>query len=181
MFCKPPSKNAARRRPYYEAQDARTSILANGSPEGRIRLCRLPRPADPEPLADGAGHTFRRDRRAVQARPTPVDLTRRVQALQQDLIQAPPTPASCQSRSRRQQLIPQPQSISAGSTSQGRPERSTNRIPVSAARFSIGRRPPFGRGRGGGRSGAIASQKSSGRNGRAMSDNACPAYPCPVC
>ena len=49
--------------------------------------------------------------------------------------------------------MPLPQPISAGSISHGRPERSTNRMPVSAARLSIGGRPPFGRGRGGGRSG----------------------------
>ena len=90
VFWKPPGKNGDRRRPFYEAQDARISILANGSPEGRIRLCRLHRPADPEPLADGAGRTFGRDRCAVQGRPAPVDLTRRVQALQQDLMQARP-------------------------------------------------------------------------------------------
>ena len=37
--------------------------------------------------------------------------------------------------------MPEPQPISAGSISQGRPERSTNRMPVGATRFSIGRRP----------------------------------------
>ena len=80
----------------------------------------------------------------------------------------PHTPVACQSRNRRQQLIPQPQSISAGSIPQDSPERSTNRMPVSATWFLIGRRPPFGRGRGGGRSGAISSQRSSGRSGLAM-------------
>ena len=28
-------------------------------PDGRLRLCRLLRPADHKPVADGAGHTFR--------------------------------------------------------------------------------------------------------------------------
>ena len=36
----PPAKNGTRCRPLYKDQDARLSILANGSPEGRIRLCR---------------------------------------------------------------------------------------------------------------------------------------------
>jgi hypothetical protein len=43
------------------------------------------------------------------------------------------TPALCQSRKRRQQVMPQPQPISRGSISQGMPDFSTNRMPVSAA------------------------------------------------
>jgi len=53
------------------------------------------------------------------------------------------TPASCQSRRRRQQVIPQPQSISWGSISQGMPEVRTKRIPVRHLRSSIGFRPGF--------------------------------------
>ena len=78
------------------------------------------------------------------------------------------TPASCQSRSLRQQLIPDPQPISAGSISQGRPDLSTNRIPVSAARSGRRGRPPFGLGGSGGRSGATAAHKSSGTSSLAM-------------
>ena len=48
------------------------------------------------------------------------------------------TPAACQSRSRRQQVMPDPQPISAGRSSHGKPVRSTNRMPVSAARSGIG-------------------------------------------
>ena len=54
-------------------------------------------------------------------------------------------PTTCQSRSRRQQFMPQPHFISAGSISQGMPEHSTNRMPVRAARSSTRGRPPFGR------------------------------------
>ena len=51
-------------------------------------------------------------------------------------------PASCQSRSRRQQVMPEPQPISCGSISQGMPLFSTNRMPVRAARSSTaGGRP----------------------------------------
>ncbi len=78
------------------------------------------------------------------------------------------TPASCQSRRRRQQLMPEPHPISAGSISHGRPDFSTNRIPVRAARSDRRGRPPFGFGASGGKSGAIAAHRSSGTRGRAM-------------
>ena len=55
-----------------------------------------------------------------------------------------------------------------GRYSHGKPVRSTNRMPVSAARFGIGGRPPFGRSRAGGSSGAIATQRSSGTGAFAM-------------
>ncbi len=61
------------------------------------------------------------------------------------------TPAHCQSRSRRQHVTPEPHPISRGSISHGMPVRSTNKIPVSAARADTGGRPPFGFGRSGGR------------------------------
>lgn len=78
-------------------------------------------------------------------------------------------PTRCQSRSRRQQVIPQPQPISRGSISQGMPDLSTNRIPVSTARSETGGRPPLGRGRGGGSRGAISAHSVSGTSGLAMS------------
>jgi hypothetical protein len=40
------------------------------------------------------------------------------------------TPASCHSRNRRQQVIPEPQTISRGRYSHGIPVRSTNKIPL---------------------------------------------------
>ncbi len=60
------------------------------------------------------------------------------------------TPATCQSRSRRQQVTPEPQFISRGSISHGMPVRRTNRMPVRAARAGTGgasplRLAPFGR------------------------------------
>ena len=58
--------------------------------------------------------------------------------------------------------------IAAGSISQGMTDRSTNRMPVRAARSSNRGRLPLGRGGCGGRSGAIAAQRSSGRSGRAI-------------
>jgi hypothetical protein len=65
------------------------------------------------------------------------------------------TPASFQSRSRRQHVMPLPQPISWGSISQGMPLLKTKRMPVRAARSGTGGRPPFGLRRRFGSSGAI--------------------------
>ncbi len=88
------------------------------------------------------------------------------------------TPATFQSRSRRQQVIPQPQPISFGRYSQGMPAFSTNTIPASTLRSSTGGRPPrlcrFRRcGRGRGSNGSMICHKSSVTSGRAIltSDN----------
>jgi hypothetical protein len=75
------------------------------------------------------------------------------------------TPAACQSRSRRQQVTPDPHPISGGSISHGMPVRSTNRMPVSAARAGTGGRPPFGLGKAGGRSGSMISHSDSDTRG----------------
>ena len=60
------------------------------------------------------------------------------------------TPATCQSRRRRQQVMPQPQPISWGRYSHGIPVLSTNRMPVRQARSGVGGRPPLGFGGCGG-------------------------------
>jgi hypothetical protein len=44
------------------------------------------------------------------------------------------TPAACQSRRRRQQVMPEPHPISLGRLSHGIPVVSTNRIPVNTGR-----------------------------------------------
>lgn len=75
------------------------------------------------------------------------------------------TPAACQSRSRRQQVTPDPQRISAGSISQGIPVRRTKRMPLNAARDGIQGRPPFGFGEVGGSSGSMISQSESDTRG----------------
>ncbi len=53
-------------------------------------------------------------------------------------------PASCQSRNRRQQVMPEPHPSSCGSISQGMPLRSTKRIPVTQARSGKRGLPPLG-------------------------------------
>ena len=78
------------------------------------------------------------------------------------------TPASCQSRRRRQQVVPEPQPISAGSIFHGMPVLKTNRMPPSAARFEMRGLPPKVRSGTGGRSGSTSVQRSSGTSGFAM-------------
>lgn len=80
----------------------------------------------------------------------------------------PQTPACCQSRRRRQQVMPLPQPISWGSISHCKPVRSTNKIPVSTARLEIRGRPPLGLGGSGGKSGSITSHNSSVSSGFAI-------------
>ena len=78
------------------------------------------------------------------------------------------TPAACQSRSRRQQVMPLPQPISRGRYSQGVPVLSTNRMPVRQARSDTRGRPPFGLGGSGGICGWMRSHSSSVSSGLAM-------------
>ena len=87
------------------------------------------------------------------------------------------TPASCQSRSRRQHVMPDPHPISLGKYSQGMPVLRTNNIPVSTERLSFGFRPGFRRRRflGGGSSGSISFHNSSSKIGRAMIAPPCTA------
>jgi hypothetical protein len=56
------------------------------------------------------------------------------------------TPASCQSRNRRQQVMPE-QPSSRGSISQGMPERSTKMMPARVSRLSQRGRPTLRLGR----------------------------------
>jgi hypothetical protein len=72
------------------------------------------------------------------------------------------TPACCQSRSRRQQVTPEPQPNSGGRSSQAMPLRRTNRMPLSAARSGMRGRPPRGFGADGGRSFSNIGQRPAG-------------------
>jgi hypothetical protein len=71
------------------------------------------------------------------------------------------TPASCQSRSRRQQVVPLPQPIALGSIRQEIPDLRTKTMPAKAARSGTRGRPPLGLGGSLGRNGSMASQRSS--------------------
>ena len=84
------------------------------------------------------------------------------------------TPSFCQSRSRRQQVMPQPQPISKGKSLQPIPLLSTKRMPVSAARLEIGLRPGYRSRRGfSGKSGSIIFHNVSSTNGFAIT-SICP-------
>lgn len=78
------------------------------------------------------------------------------------------TPASCQSRRRRQQVTPDPHPISSGSISHWIPVRSTNRIPVSAARSGTRGLPPRGRGGTTGSNGSMIDHRASETRGDAI-------------
>lgn len=79
------------------------------------------------------------------------------------------TPAFCQSRSRRQQVMPLPQPISKGRSCHAMPVLSTKRIPVNAARSETGLRPGNFRRRGrGGSKGWITDHSESSTSGFAM-------------
>jgi hypothetical protein len=80
------------------------------------------------------------------------------------------TPLFCQLRSKRQQVIPEPQPISCGRSSQGIPVRRTKITPVNTLRTSKGLRPGHRRrrGLGGGTKGLISSHSSSFNIGFAM-------------
>ena len=78
------------------------------------------------------------------------------------------TPASCQSRSRRQHVLPLPQPISTGSSCHWMPVFKTNTMPASAARSGTRGRPPFGLGRSGGSNCATTSHNASLTNGLLM-------------
>jgi hypothetical protein len=77
-------------------------------------------------------------------------------------------PASCQSRKRRQQVIPEPHRSSCGSISQGVPLRNTNRMPLRHALFAKRGLPPWGFALGVGMKGSMSSHKRSGNNSAAI-------------
>lgn len=78
------------------------------------------------------------------------------------------TPAFCQSRRRRQQVIPLPQPNSSGKYSQGVPVFRMNNIPVRAFRSSTRGRPPLGFLVGRGRMGSSRVHSLSGNSFLAM-------------
>jgi hypothetical protein len=79
------------------------------------------------------------------------------------------TPACCQARRRRQQVIPLPQPISWGRSSHGIPVFKTKMMPVSAARSdTVNGCPPFGWAGFGGSSGSTMVQSSSLTSGLAI-------------
>jgi hypothetical protein len=85
------------------------------------------------------------------------------------------TPTCVQSRNRRQQVTPEPQPSSAGTSRQGMPVRNTYTMPVKQARSGTRGRPPLGLAGSGGKSGLISVHNLSGTNVNAMVSPPC--YP----
>jgi hypothetical protein len=77
-------------------------------------------------------------------------------------------PASCQSRKRRQQVIPEPHRSSCGTISQGIPLRNTNRMPLRHALFAKRGLPPLGFAFAVGMKGSMSSHRRSGNNSAAI-------------
>ena len=90
----------------------------------------------------GPPKTARTDDESTTAREKSIWSARR-NLLNSNLCILSHTPAFCHSCSRRQQVIPQPQPISCGRSSQPIPVFSTNSIPVRASQFDIGFRPGY--------------------------------------
>jgi hypothetical protein len=78
------------------------------------------------------------------------------------------TPARCQSRRRRQHVIPDPHPSSCGSICQGMPLRRTKTMPVRHARSETRGRPPCGRRGRIGKKGSTRSHNRSGSNAAAI-------------
>lgn len=79
------------------------------------------------------------------------------------------TPACCHSHARRQQLMPEPQPISCGSSSHANPDRRMKTMPVKTRRLSRRLRPArVLRGGAGGSKGSTISHSSSSTSGRAI-------------
>ena len=156
--------------PFMRTRTRGSPSWPTASPEGRIRLCRLLRPADHKPLADGAGHTFSPAgwRCRVLHGSSPV-VRRRPAAPARHGAGWPTRPLSvnhaavANTTSSSRSLSP-----AAGTATANRCVRSMNRMPVSAARSGICSRPPFGRTCAGGSNGAITAQRSSGARNFAM-------------
>jgi hypothetical protein len=82
------------------------------------------------------------------------------------------TPARSHSTKRRQHVLPEPHPISRGNICHGNPPRSTNRMPVSAARSETRGRPSRRRARrrGFGSNGSRRAHSASSKRGCAMRD-----------
>jgi len=78
------------------------------------------------------------------------------------------TPANCQSRRRRQHVIPDPKPSSCGSICHGMPLRRTKTMPARHARSETRGRPPVGRLGELGRKGSTRSHNASGSSAAAI-------------
>ena len=151
--------------------------IASGTPRASQIKCRLlPR------LARSVGfgpvlvppHTARTEQLSTTARDQSIWSSRASQSSTAKCINSQ-IPMSCQSRKRRQHVMPEPQPSSCSNICHGIPLRSTKRIPVRQARSGLRGLPPFGRGDGTGRRGSMRSRSVSGSSTAAISPDVTPA------
>jgi hypothetical protein len=88
--------------------------------------------------------------------------------VQQRKVHQIPNAPRCQSRRRRQHVIPDPHPSSGGSICQGMPLRRTKTMPVRHARSETRGRPPCGRRGRIGKKGSTRSHNRSGSNATAI-------------
>jgi len=121
---------------------------ASGTPyPSQIRCRLLPR------LARSVGlgpvwlppHTARTEQLSTMARDQSMSLSRASQLRSAKCIRSK-IPSCCQSRKRRQHVMPDPQPNSCVNICHGIPLRNTKRMPVRHARFATRGRPPVGHG-----------------------------------
>jgi len=104
------------------------------------------------------------DRRLTHSLGPATTLNDRPKSASPEVFRVAHTPARCQSRRRRQHVIPDPQPSSWGSICQGMPLRRTKTMPVRHARSETRGRPPCGRRAGIGKNGSTRSHNGSGRS-----------------
>jgi hypothetical protein len=92
-------------------------------------------------------HTARTEQLSITARDQSMSPTRASQFRSAKCMRSQ-MPSRCQSRNRRQHVMPDPQLISDGNICHRIPLRRMNKIPVRHARSETRGRPPFGRGGG---------------------------------
>jgi hypothetical protein len=153
---------AARRAPrhgHWRRSGAwRAGSLAHRPPDGASR----PPGRDPSDSARSLRPPFCRPAGRVETGPRPIDLAGIAQALEQDALEAGPDAAWCQSRRRRQQVLPLPHPSSARRSDHGQPLRRMKSMPASAFRSGVRGRPPRAWDGGGGSRGATTAHSSSG-------------------
>jgi hypothetical protein len=123
---------------------------------------------DPLDSARSPRPPFGRHTRRVERGACPVDLLGVHQPLQQRAMQTLPPARLCQSPRRRQHVMPLPQPISCGRSSQPMPLLRTKMIPVKTLRSSNSGRPPLGLGGSDGSSGTTMAHNSSLTRGLLM-------------
>ena len=134
------------------------TLAAEFSPIGRIGTCLRP----PKTARIELPSTIARDQSIFWERESQSRSTKWINCQ---------IPASCQSRKRRQQVMPDPHPSSWGSISQGTPLRNTNTMPARHARSTKRGLPPLGLALGVGMKGSMSSHNLTGRSAAGIGES----------